>query len=109
MRIIADGNVPEEHVRALHGAGHTGVRSREIAELGTGATDEALVRYAEEEALAVFSADVKDFSRVDARVPVLVAPQEMTGGAVRRAVERLESRGADLSRTGPAWLSTLTD
>lgn len=109
MRIIADENVPEEHVRALRGDGHVVVRSRDVADLGPGATDESLVRYAEVEALAVISADVKDFSRMDVRVPVLVAPQEMTGGAVQRAVGRLESLGADLTKTGPIWLSTLTD
>jgi len=109
VRIIADENVPEEHIRALRGAGYAVVRSRDVPSLGQGATDEALVRHAEDETLAVVSADVKDFSRMDARVPVLVAPQDMTGGAVQRAVERLESLGIDLTKTGPIWLSTLSD
>lgn len=85
------------------------VYSRDLPELGPGATDYAVVQHAEREALAVLSTDVKDCSRLDADVPVLVAAQAMTGGAVRRAVDRLESLALDIDEAGPIWLSTLVE
>lgn len=109
MRLIADENVPLEYVQSLRGDGHSVAYSRVFTELGPGATDEEVVRYAERADSAVLSTDVKDFSRLDADVPVPVAPQSMTGGAVRRAVGRLESLGFDPSGAGPIWLSTLDD
>lgn len=107
MRILADENVPEEYVSALAGDGHRVVRSRDVDELGPGTTDPEVLQYAERAELAVLSTDVKDFGRVDAGVPVLIAPQDMSGGAVRRAVNRLESLDFDPSDVEPIWLSAL--
>ncbi|MFC7185845.1 DUF5615 family PIN-like protein [Halorubrum yunnanense] len=73
--------MPEEYVSALRGDGHDVVYSREISELGPEATDDAIAAYAESEAMAIITTDVKDFADRDAVVPVFVAPQDMTGGA----------------------------
>ncbi|MEF8842575.1 MAG: hypothetical protein V5A62_13270 [Haloarculaceae archaeon] len=43
----------------------------------------------------------------DASVPILVAPQDMTGGEVRTAVARIEAIPFDPAETDPIWLSTL--
>lgn len=107
MRILADENVPEAYVSALTGDGHAVDYSRDVRELGQGATGEAVLRYAEREKMAILSTDVKDFGRMDAEVAVLVAPQDMTGGAVSRAVNRLESLPFDPAGSGPIWLSAL--
>ena len=81
--------------------------SRAVDELGPGASDEMLTRYAERNSLANLPSDVKDFGEVDAGVPILVAPQGITGGGVRSAVGRLESISFDPAETGPIWLSAL--
>lgn len=107
MRILADENVPEAYVSALIGDGHRVSYSRDVPELGPGANDRALVEYAEREGMAVRSVDVKDLSSVDAAGAVLVAPQDMTGGAMRRAVNRLDSLDFDPSDVEPIWLSAL--
>ena len=107
MRILADENVPEEYVSALVGDGHAVVHSRDVHELGPGATDREIVEYAERVGTAVLSTDVKDFGRVDADVAVLVAPQDMTGGGVRRAVNLLESVAFDPADGDPIWLSSM--
>lgn len=107
MQILADENVPEAYVSALIGDGHRVVVSRDVPELGPGSSDRTVVEYAEREGMAVLSTDVKDFDRMDADVTVLVAPQDMTGGAVRRAVNRLESMDFDPSGVEPIWLSAL--
>ena len=106
-RILADANVPEEYVSALRGDGHDVVYSREISELGPEATDDAIAAYAESEAMAIITTDVKDFADRDAAVPVFVAPQDMTGGAVRAAVARIEALPFDPAETDPVWLSAL--
>ena len=102
LRILADANVPEEYVSALRGDGHDVVYSRETSGLGPEATDNAIVAYAESEAMAILTTDVKDFADRDATVPVFVAPQDMSGGAVRAAVARVEAltvrSGGDGSR-----------
>lgn len=107
MRILADVNVPEEYVSALRGDGHDVVYSREVDELGPTATDAAITRYAEADGLAILSTDVADFADRDAAVPVLVAPQDMTGGEVRAAVSRLVAQPFDPAETDPIWLSGL--
>lgn len=107
MRILSDENVPEEYVSALVGDGHTVTYSRDVRELGPGATDEEVLQYAVRERMAVLSTDVKDFGRTDADVTVLVAPQDMTGGAVRRTTNRLESLDLDPASLEPIWLSAL--
>ena len=107
MRILADENVPEEYVSALRGDGHTVWYSRNVRELGPGATDLEVLQYAEGEGMAVLSTDVKDFGHTDADVAVLVAPQDMTGSAVRRAVNRLESLEFDPAAVVPIWLSSV--
>lgn len=107
MRILADTNVPEAYVSALRGDGHEVVYSRDVAELDHDATDGAITDYAESEGYAILSTDVKDFGNRDATVPVFVAPQDMTGGAVRAAVARIESMPFDPARSHPIWLSSL--
>jgi predicted nuclease of predicted toxin-antitoxin system len=107
MEVLADVNVPEEYVSALRGDGHEIVYSREVSELGPEATDEYIVRYAEAEEYALLSTDVSDFANRDASVPVLVAPQDMTGGEVQTAVARLEALPLDAEKTDPIWLTAL--
>lgn len=107
MRILADTNVPEEYVFALRGDGHEVRYSRDVDALGPEAADETIVEYAEAEGFAVVSTDVKDFAGQDAPVPILVAPQDMTGGEVRTAVARIEAIPFDPAETDPIWLSTL--
>lgn len=107
MRILADTNVPEEYVFALQGDGHEMVYSRDVPELGPEASDEEITRFAESEGFAVLSTDVKDFGERAADVPILVAPQDLTGGDVRAAVSRLEALPFDPSETDPIWLSGL--
>lgn len=107
MEILADVNVPEEYVSALRGDGHEVEYSRTVPELGSEATDDALVSYAESNGYAILSTDVTDFSGLEADVPVLVATQELTGGHVRSAVARLEALPFDPADTEPIWLSSL--
>jgi hypothetical protein len=107
MQILADTNVPEEYVSALRGDGHELVYSREIPQLGPEATDDAITEYAEAENYALLSTDVSDFGRRNATIPVLVAPQDMSGGDVRAAVARLEALRFDPADTEPVWLSGL--
>lgn len=107
MRILADTNVPEEYVSALRGDGHEVVFTRTVDQLGPEASDEAIFEYAESEGWALLSTDLTDFSDRDATVPVLVAPQDMTGGEVRAAVARIETLPFDPARTEPLWLSSL--
>lgn len=107
MRILADTNVPEEYVSALRGDGHDVTYSREVPELGPKATDEKISEYAESEGYGILSTDISDFGSRDADVPVLVAPQDMTGGEVRAAVARLEALPFDPGESEPLWLSGL--
>ena len=107
MLILADENVPDEYVSALRGDGHEVVYSRDVSELGFEAADDELVGYAEANGCAILSTDVKDFANRCADVPVLVAPQDMTGGEVRAAVARLEALPLDPSETEPIWLTAL--
>lgn len=107
MQILADTNVPEEYVSALRGDGHEVVYSRDIPQLGPAATDAAITEYAESEGYAILSTDVSDFGGRNATVPVLVAPQDMSGGDVRAAVSRLVALPFDPSDTDPIWLSGL--
>jgi len=107
MRILADENVPEEYVFALRGDGHEIAYSRDIQELGPSSPDDDLVAYAEENGYAILSTDVKDFSDRSATIPVLVAPQQMTGGDVQAAVSRLEALPFDPGETEPLWLTGL--
>jgi predicted nuclease of predicted toxin-antitoxin system len=74
MDILVDVSVPEEYVSALRGDGHQVVYSRSVPALGSEATDEAIVSYAETEGLAVLSTDIKDFSERTADAAILVAP-----------------------------------
>ena len=107
MRILADTNVPEEYVSALRGDGHEVVYSRTIDQLGPEASDDAITAYAESEEYAVLSTDISDFGGRDATIPILVAPQDMTGGDVRAAVARLNALPFDPAETDPVWLSGL--
>lgn len=107
MVILADENVPDEYVSALRGDGHEVVYSRDVDELGPEASDDALVEYAERADAAILSTDVKDFANRRAAVPVLVAPQDMTGSEVRAAVTRLDALPFDPSDTDPIWLTAL--
>lgn len=105
MRILADTNVPEEYVSALRGDGHELTYSRNVPELGPQATDDEITEYAESEGNAVLTTDISDFGSRDADVPILVAPQDMTGGEVRAAVGRIEALPFDPAVTDPLWLS----
>ncbi|CCQ33139.1 hypothetical protein HLRTI_002620 [Halorhabdus tiamatea SARL4B] len=107
MQILADTNVPDEYVSALRGDGHTVVYSRDITQLGPEASDAAITEYAESEGYAILSTDVSDFSERDATVPILVAPQDMSGGDVRAAVARLAALPFDPAETEPIWLTGL--
>ncbi|MEF8887541.1 MAG: DUF5615 family PIN-like protein [Haloarculaceae archaeon] len=107
MQILADANVPEEYVAALRGDGHDVRYSRDIDTLGPEATDDAITEFAESKAWAVLSTDMKDFAGLEVPVPVLVAPQGMSGGEVRTAVARIEAMPFDPAETEPLWLSTV--
>ena len=107
MRILADTNVPEEYVSALRGDGHEVVYSRDLSTLGPGATDDEITEYAETADYAVLSTDIADFSGRNATAPILVAPQDLSGGDVRAAVSRLEALPFDPADTDPIWLSGL--
>lgn len=107
MRILADQNVPEEYVSALRGDDHEVTYTRAIEKLGPEADDADIIAYAESGMYAILSTDVKDFGDLETTVPVLVAPQDMTGGEVRAAVARLEALPFDPVRTKPVWLSSL--
>lgn len=86
MLLLADQNVPEEYVFALRCVGHEVVYTRDVPELGPEAADVAIVAHAESIGYAVLSTDVTDFGDRQASIPVLVAPQGLTGGDVRAAV-----------------------
>ncbi|WP_248908699.1 DUF5615 family PIN-like protein [Halocatena marina] len=101
MKILADTNVPEEYVSALRGDGH------DVATLGPEATDDAITNYAEYEDYAILSTDVKYFGSREAKVPVFVAPQSMSGGDVRAAIARIEAIPFDPTQTDPLWLSVV--
>lgn len=107
MDCIADNNVPEEHVSALRGDGHTMSYSRTIDELGPEATDEAIVEVAEQRGCAILSADLKDFGRREATIPIFLAPHGMSGGDVRAAIARIVAAPFDPAQTDPIWLSSL--
>ncbi|MFC6961300.1 DUF5615 family PIN-like protein [Halocatena marina] len=105
MKILADTNVPEEYVSALRGDGHDVIYSHDVATLGPEATDDAITNYAEYEDYAILSTDVKYFGSREAKVPVFVAPQSMSGGDVRAAIARIEAIPFDPTQTDPLWLS----
>jgi len=107
MEVLADANVPEEYVAALRGDGHDVVYTRNVDELGPGAADPAIVEYAESNTRAIITTDAKDFSDLEADVAVFIAPQDMNGGEVREAVERIVSMPLDPVRADPLWLSAL--
>lgn len=107
MRVLADANVPEEYVSALRGDGYEVVYSRAIETLGPEAEDGTIASYAAEEDYAVLSTDVKDFGDRELSVPVFVAPQDMSGGAVRAALARVQELPFDPSETDPIWLSSV--
>ena len=107
MQILADTNVPEEYVSALRGDGHKVVYSRDVPQLGSEATDDAITKYAESEDYAMLSTDISDFGGRHSTVPILVAPQDMSGGDVRAAVSRLEALPFDPADPDPIWLSGL--
>lgn len=107
IELLADENVPEEYVFALRGDGHEVVYRRTVPGLGVEATDDVIVSYAESEAYAVLTTDVTDFLGLEAGVPVLVAPQNLTDGQVRSTMTRLEALPFDPGETEPIWLSTV--
>jgi len=107
MRILADTNVPVEYVAALRGDGHDVRYSRAVDALGPEATDEAIVAYADREDVAILSTDVADFGDLDAEIAVMVVPQDMSGGDVRRAVARIEALPFDPADADPLWLSSV--
>ena len=107
MDILADENVPEEFVSALRGDGHTVRWTRDIEDLGPEAPDATIVEYAESADATVLSSDQKDFNEMHADIPILIAPQDMTGGEVRRAVAVLGSLPADPAHMVPIWLTGL--
>lgn len=107
MRILADTNVPEEYVSALLGDGHDIIYSRDVEDLGPEATDDEITAYAESAGRAILSTDLSDFGGRNANVPILVAPQDMAGGQVRRAVARIDRLPFDPSETDPLWLSSV--
>ena len=65
------------------------------------------MRYAESIGVVILSTDQQDFSEMVANVPILVAPQDMSGGEVRQAVGILDSLPADPAQMKPIWLSGL--
>lgn len=105
MRILADTNVPEEYVSALRGDSHEVVYSRNVEGLGPDAADSAITSFAESEGLAILSTDLSDFGERDADVAIFVAPQDMTGGQVSRAVARIERLPFEPSNADPLWLT----
>jgi len=107
MEILADTNVPEEYVSALRGDGHDVVYSRDISQLGPEATDAEITEYAESDGFTLLSTDISDFGNREANIPILVAPQDMSGGDVRAAVSRLETLPFDPANSEPIWLSGL--
>lgn len=107
MRILADANVPEAYVSALRGDGHEVRYSRDLDRLGPEATDDAIVELAEAEGFAVLTTDVRDFGARQTSIPVFVAPQDMSGAAVRAAVARIDAMPFDPGESGPVWLSGL--
>jgi hypothetical protein len=107
MEILADTNVPEAYVSVLRGDGHDVVYSRDISQLCPEATDAEITEYAESDGFAVLSTDISDFGNRKANIPVLVAPQDMSGGDVRAAVSRLETLPFDPANSEPIWLSGL--
>ena len=107
MDILADENVPEEFVSALRGDGHTVRYTREIEDFGPEAPDDMIIEYAESNEAAVISSDQKDFSEIRADIPILIAPQDMTGGEVRHPVAVLRSLPAVLTQMDPIWLTGL--
>lgn len=106
-QILADENVPEEYVFALRGDGHRVTYSRNVSQLGPQASGDEITEYAESEGMAIPSTDVKDFGERHATVPIVVAPQDMTGGEVRAAVSHLDTLPIDPAATDPIWLSGL--
>lgn len=107
MRILADTNVPEAYVSALRGDGHEVRYSRDVDRLGPEATDDAIIQFAEAEDIAVLSTDVRDFGGRQASIPVFVAPQDLSGAAVRAGVARVNAMSFDPGKSGPIWLSSL--
>jgi len=107
MRMLADMNAPEEYVSALRGDGHEVVYSRDISTLGPEATDDEITKYAEAENYAILSTDLSDFNERNATAPILVAPQDMSGGDVRAAVSHITALPFDPAETDPIWLSGL--
>jgi hypothetical protein len=107
VRILADVNAPDEYVSALRGDGHDVAYSRDVDAFGPTATDADIIKYVEDERVAVLSTDAKDFGSRDTGVPVFVAPQDMSGGDVRAAVAHVEALPFDPAGTEPIWLTSL--
>lgn len=107
MRLLVDENVPERYVQALRGDGHTVIATRAVDELGPGKPDEAIVDFAAAESLAVLTTDATDFTSLERSVTILIAPQDMSGAALRTAVRRVESLELPGTVSGPIWLSSL--
>lgn len=105
MQILAETNVPEEYVSALRGDGHEVIYSRDVEELGPDASDDEITTFAESESLVILSTDRSDIGERDADVAILVAPQDMSGGRVQKAVARIERLPFEPSNTDPLWLT----
>ena len=80
--------------------------NRDIGDLGTEAPDEMIVECADSAEAAVRSSDQMVFNGMHADIPVLIAPQSMTGGEVRQAATPLRSL-SDPARMDPIWLTGL--
>ncbi len=107
MRLMVDENVPERYVQALRGDGQTVISTRTVDELGPGIPDEAIVDVAQAESLPVLTTDATDGRNLAGAVVVLIAPQDMSGAALRTAVRQGESLELLDTVSGPIWLSSL--
>ena len=107
MRLLVDENVPERYVQALRGDGHTVISTRSVDGLGPGNPDEAIVDFALAESLPVLTTDAQDVTKLGGGLAILIAPQDMSGAAVRTAIRQVESLELLEPVSGPIWLSSL--
>jgi hypothetical protein len=93
MRLLADENTDTEWLRALSDDGHDVRRVVDADSLSPGAADPAVLAAAAEADRVLLTADRSDFPdppRDDHAGIVIVADPSRSGGAVRRAVRRIE-------------------
>jgi predicted nuclease of predicted toxin-antitoxin system len=110
-RILADENVERATVNYLRKLGHDVKRLNEVAELGLGATDESIARYAREHDRVILTQDDDFFTKLDIKDTAGVLFQRdqtlstrEVGGVVHEMSQYLDQSDVALEYVSRNWL-----